>query len=88
MSTQTTQFTYEVVLWSDVAAALGVESPVETEHIDYYDAGLWVTTAVGRDFYPYDHVLTIRERPTTAEPAEETGPSEAVPAEARGETQD
>lgn len=67
MSTQTGELTYEVVIASDVADELGVDSPVETDHIDYYENGLWVTTAEGRDFYPYDHVLTIRERPATVE---------------------
>lgn len=39
------------------------ESPtVETEHIDYYDSGIWVHLEEGRDFYPYERIAVIQER--------------------------
>lgn len=78
MAQPSTTQVYEVYLAADVADELGVETPVETEHIDYYDAGIWVTTDSGREFYPYEHVLTIRERPAA---------QEAVVAGAGGETE-
>lgn len=52
---------YEVHLTDDIATELGVDSPVETDRIDYYDSGIWVADAAGRVFYPYRHVLAIRE---------------------------
>lgn len=73
MTQSTRQQTYEVHLASDVAEDLGVDSPVETDHIDYYDSGIWVAVEAGRDFYPYGHVLAIRERPATREPARSAG---------------
>ena len=76
MSEQTRH--YEVHLKADVADELGVGSPIGTEHVDFYDSGLWVAGEGGRDFYPYDNVLTIHERPapggtteTEAEAAEQ-----------------
>lgn len=62
MSTEPTSKVYHVHLADDVATALDLPSPIETDRIDYYDAGIWVTTEAGRDFFPYEHVLTIRER--------------------------
>lgn len=55
---------YEVHLTDAVAEQLEVDSPVTTDHVDFYDSGLWVGTRDGRDFYPYEHVLTVRERST------------------------
>lgn len=73
MARQTQRHSYEVHLKEDVVDELGITSPVETGRIDYYDSGLWVTTQDGRDFYTYQHVLTLRERPQ----ATEAGSSEA-----------
>lgn len=57
-----TDTTYEVHLTQAVAEQLEVDSPVTTDRVDFYDSGLWVGTPDGRDFYPYEHVLTVRER--------------------------
>lgn len=62
MSTEPATQVYHVHLAEDVAAALDLASPIETDRIDYYDSGVWVSTDEGRDFFPYEHVLTIRER--------------------------
>lgn len=62
MTSEPTTRVYHVHLSDDVAAALDLTSPIETDRIDYYDAGIWVGTDDGRDFFPYEHVLTIRER--------------------------
>lgn len=64
MSTDPSTQVYHVHLADDVAASLDLASPIETDRIDYYDAGIWVWTDEGRDFFPYEHVLTIRERTT------------------------
>lgn len=64
MSTDPSTQIYHVHLADDVAASLDLATPIETEHIDYYESGIWVSTADGRDFFPYEHVLTIRERTT------------------------
>jgi hypothetical protein len=67
MSDQTQHHSYHVHLKANVAEELGVDSPVETERIDYYDSGLWVSRDEGRDFYPYENVLTVHERPASGE---------------------
>lgn len=64
--------TYEVHLRPAIAEDLSLESPIETARIDYYDAGIWVSRPDGRDFLPYEHVLVIRERPTTTPDDEST----------------
>lgn len=58
-----------------VQGAPGVESPVKTRDIQYYDSGVWLTrdSEDGRIFFPYEQVRMIRERPDTAD-SEEDGP--------------
>jgi len=80
--------TYEVHLDEAVASALGIDSPVETGHIDYYDAGFWVDLPQGRDFYPYRHVLTIRERPWGAGPSVDADESRREPISGPAEPMD
>jgi hypothetical protein len=77
MAEETQRHSYHVHLKADVAEKLGVDSPVETEQIDYYDSGLWVARGEGRDFYPYDTVLTIRERPAQETETEDEASEEA-----------
>ncbi|MDZ7701589.1 MAG: hypothetical protein U5J98_05705 [Halobacteriales archaeon] len=77
MSNEPTTHRYEVHLEAAVAEELGVESPVETERIDYYDSGCWLATEEGRDFVPYDRLLAIRERPAEPEAAARTAEPEA-----------
>lgn len=48
------------------AASDGDGGTVETERIDYYDSGIWVTVGGGRDFYPYERIAVIEERPAAA----------------------
>jgi hypothetical protein len=35
--------------------------PLRADAIDFYDSGVWVSHAAGRDFFPYERVLRIRE---------------------------
>jgi hypothetical protein len=78
MDDQTKRYTYEVHLQSELVDELDIDSPVETERIDYYDSGLWVRREEGRDFFPYHYVLTIRERPAASgESATDAGPTDA-----------
>jgi len=35
--------------------------PLRADGIDFYDSGVWVSHAGGRDFFPYERVLRIRE---------------------------
>jgi len=89
MAKQTQRHSYEVHLRADVVEELGIDSPISTERIDYYDSGLWITHQEGRDFYPYDHVLTIHERPPAQEAtATEAGSQEASPDDPEEEEED
>ena len=81
MTAQTSGLTYHVHLASELVDELDVESPVETDHIDYYDTGLWVSHESGRDFYPYHQVLTIHERPAAERTGSGAGTTEGGPAE-------
>jgi|GEM_PF-6018055 len=85
MANQTERHSYTVHLRADVADELGVESPISTDRIDYYDSGLWVTRESGRDFYPYGHILTIQEREAGQEPG---GTPDATQAEAEVAAED
>lgn len=38
-----------------------IMSPVTGDEIDFYDSGVWLTRADGRNFFPYEQVRTIRE---------------------------
>jgi hypothetical protein len=48
------------------ATSDGDGGSIETERIDYYDSGVWVTVDTGRDFYPYERIAVIEERPAEA----------------------
>jgi len=37
------------------------DGPLQAASIDFYDSGVWVSHADGRDFFPYERVLRIRE---------------------------
>ncbi|MFB6153307.1 MAG: hypothetical protein ABEJ27_03550 [Halodesulfurarchaeum sp.] len=51
---------YQVYLRPDVDVP-GVESPVHTKRIDFYDAGVWVMGDDERLFLPYHRIQVIRE---------------------------
>lgn len=38
-----------------------VDSPIESEQMDFFDSGVWAYTERGREFYPYERVQLIRE---------------------------
>lgn len=67
MSTQSSGLTYEVVVEGDVADELGLDAPIETDHIDYYDTGIWLSLERERVFVPFRTVAAIRELPAPAE---------------------
>lgn len=61
------------------------DGPLHAEGIDFYDSGVWVSHTDGRDFFPYERVLRIREGAV----ADETGADEAGAADApTGERRD
>lgn len=67
--------TFEVYLRTSELPDTGVTSPVETDRLDYYDTGIWVTRDDGgRVFFPWDRVDMIREVP--AAPTEEAAATE------------
>lgn len=35
--------------------------PLHADAVEFYDSGVWVSHADGRDFFPYERVLRIRE---------------------------
>jgi len=37
------------------------DAPLRADDVDFYDSGVWVSHADGRDFFPYERVLRIRE---------------------------
>ncbi|MFB6266429.1 MAG: hypothetical protein ABEI31_02115 [Halodesulfurarchaeum sp.] len=51
---------YQVYLRPDVDVP-GVESPVQTKRIDFYDAGVWVMRGDERLFLPYHRIQAIEE---------------------------
>lgn len=54
MSTQTT---YEIHL-ADVP---NVPKHVTTDHVEYFESGIWVQAEAGRTFFPWGRVTMIRE---------------------------
>lgn len=40
-----------------------VTSPIVGTELDFYDSGVWLTRELGRNFFPYDEIRTIREHP-------------------------
>ena len=54
------------------------ESPVTSDHLDFYDSGVWVQLYAAREFYPYEQVAKIREVDSATTEADEPA---AVPAE-------
>jgi len=51
---------YAVYLTDEASAAVDAD-PLHADAVDFYDSGVWVTHADGRDFFPYERVLRIRE---------------------------
>jgi hypothetical protein len=51
---------YALYLTDEVSADVGGD-PLHADAVDFYDSGVWVTHADGRDFFPYERVLRIRE---------------------------
>jgi len=56
--------------------------PLHADAVDFYDSGVWVTHADGRDFFPYERVLRIREGAEAAT-EEATGGEAATTGERR-----
>jgi hypothetical protein len=54
-----TDSVYHVYVEETGSAA--VESPIESEQMDFFDSGVWAYTERGREFYPYERVQVIRE---------------------------
>lgn len=71
--TTTSAPTYEVHLRTAELPDTGMTSPVETDRIDFYDTGIWVTREDNeRVFFPWDRVDMIREVPAAPEEAAAT----------------
>ena len=51
---------FEVVLTEEAASAVG-DASLAADALDFYDSGVWVTHAAGRDFFPYERLVCIRE---------------------------
>ena len=51
---------YALYLTDEVSADVGGD-PLRVDAVDFYDSGVWVSHADGRDFFPYERVLRIRE---------------------------
>jgi len=51
---------YTLYLTDEVSADVDGD-PLHADTVDFYDSGVWVTHADGRDFFPYERVLRIRE---------------------------
>lgn len=62
---------YAVYL-TDEASADFDGDPLRADAIDFYDSGVWVTHADGRDFFPYRCVRRIREGGVDAPADDET----------------
>jgi hypothetical protein len=43
---------------------------IHADAVDFYDSGVWVTHADGRDFFPYERVRRIREGSAAEGPPE------------------
>lgn len=52
--------TYRVYL-REASPHPAVTSPVETDHIEYYDSGVWLDRSGGRVFLPYHQIQLIAE---------------------------
>ena len=51
---------YAVYLTEEASADFDGDS-LHADALDFYDSGVWVTHAGGRDFFPYRRVRRIRE---------------------------
>ncbi|WP_321112392.1 hypothetical protein [Halorussus salinisoli] len=40
-----------------------VTSPVSGHSLEFYDTGVWLDRKMGRNFFPYEQIRTIREHP-------------------------
>ncbi|AZH24180.1 hypothetical protein [Haloplanus aerogenes] len=47
---------------------------LQADTIDFYDSGVWVSHAGGRDFFPYERVLRIRDGAADADAGADTAP--------------
>ena len=52
--------TFEVFLTDEASDEFGSAS-IRADSVDFYDSGVWLSHADGRDFFPYRRVLRIRE---------------------------
>jgi len=82
----TAQQSYAVYLTEE--ASIGGGDHLQADSIDFYDSGVWVTHAGGRDFFPYGRVLRIREGVADAEGDTGTEADTAEAAQPAGERRD
>lgn len=75
---------YAVYLTDEASADVGGD-PLHADAVDFYDSGVWVTHADGRDFFPYERVRRIREG---ADDLGAEGTSERSEDETTGERRD
>lgn len=62
---------YAVYLTEEASADVDGD-PLHADAVDFYDSGVWVTHADGRDFFPYRRVRRIREGGVDSAPESET----------------
>jgi|GEM_PF-3169718 len=65
------------------AASVGDASTLHADSIDFYDSGVWVSHAGGRDFFPYERILRIREGVATDEAETEAAEADRQTGERR-----
>ncbi|GAB6860672.1 hypothetical protein ACFR97_07940 [Haloplanus litoreus] len=52
--------TFEVYLTDEASDEFGAGA-IRADSVEFYDSGVWLSHADGRDFFPYRRVLRIRE---------------------------
>jgi hypothetical protein len=52
---------FEVSLTEAASADVDGDGSIRADDLEFYDSGVWVSHAGGRDFFPYERVLRIRE---------------------------
>ncbi|WP_248895341.1 hypothetical protein [Haloplanus halobius] len=63
---------YQVHLTDEASDAFG-DDPVRADSVEFYDSGAWISHVDGRDFFPYERILRIREVETTTDSSQEPG---------------
>jgi len=70
---------FEVFLTAEASDDFG-DASIRAESVQFYDSGVWVDHADGRDFFPYRRILRISEQDasTTGERRDVAGGSTGV----------